>query len=410
MISRRRFLATSVVLARAASVTPLAAAPPAPRPQGTMRLRPGEHDSGYDPWLEIDADAFRHNVREVSRLAGGRPILAVVKNNAYGLGDTLVGPLLSSRAEVAGIACVRPAEALAMRKAGVRKPILMMSEVSEEEGVELVANGVTLSCWLDDSAARLERIARRARKPVAVHLYLDTGLNREGMPYRRALPWIEDLAGRRAVRIDGTYHMFVHELEFDRVQHSRFLEVTEAARQRGLRLGTLHAAPSYELFYLPESHLDMVRVANALCGNYPGTDVRDRALLKPVFRLKARVTRVEQLQPGDSAGFRRAFVAETPTWVALLPIGHTDGYPITAAGSCQVLINGRLYPVVKGGVASAHTIINVGADKQVNVGDTATLIGGDAPEIDPITIASNAALPLQQMITKFSALLPRRLA
>ena len=407
MISRRRFVATSVALAGAGSAA-LAFAPPICAQAG-VRLRPGGHESGYDPWLEVDGDAFRHNVGEVSRLAGGRPILAVVKNNGYGLGDTLVGPLLSSFPEIHGIACVRPSEALAIRKAGVQKPILIMSEVGEEEAVELVANGVTLSCWLDDTGARLERIAKRARKPVAIHLFLDTGLNREGMPYRRALPWIEDLARRGTLRIEGTYHMFVHQVEFDRVQHGRFLEITEAARSRGVKLGTLHAAPSYELFYLPESHLDMVRVGNALFGNYPGTDVRGRASLKPVFRLKARVARVEQLQSGESAGFRRAFVADSPTWVALLPVGHTDGYPITAAGTCQVQINGRLYPVVTGGVASAHTMVKIGVDKQVNVGDTATLIGGDALEIDPVTVAANVGLPLQQMITKFNALLPRRL-
>jgi len=410
MISRRGFLAASVLLAGTAPAPPEVAALPTLRPQDTTRIRPGGDDSGYDPWLEIDAGAFRHNVGEVSRLAGGRPILAVVKNNGYGLGDTLVGPLLSSCSQVHGLACVRPAEALAMRRAGVRKPILNMSEVSEPEAVELVAHGVMLSCWLDDSGARLERVAKRARRPATVHLFLDTGLNREGMPYRRALPWIEDLAGRRAIRIDGTYHMFVHQAEFDRVQHRRFLDVIEAARSRGVTLGTLHAAPSYELFYLPESHLGMVRVGNAIFGNYPSAEVRDRASLQPVFRLKARVVRVEQLQQGESAGYRRAFVAEQPTWVALLPIGHTDGYPVTAAGTCQVLINGRLYPVVAGGVASAHTIINIGTEKQVSVGDTATLIGGDAPAIDPTTVSANAALPLQQMITKFSALLPRRLA
>jgi len=404
VISRRDFLATSAALAGAAPA-PVPVAPP----QAPVSRPQGGDASGYDPWLEIESDALRHNVSEVSRLAGGRPILAVVKNNGYGLGDTLVAPLLSACPEIYGIACVRPSEALAIREAGVKKPILIMSEVSEDEGVELVTNGVTLSCWLDDSGARLERIAERARKPVAVHLFLDTGLNREGMPYRRALPWIEGLARRGNLHIAGTYHMFVHQVEFDRVQHERFLEIAAAATRRGLKLGALHAAPSYELFYLPESHLDMVRVANALFGNYPGTDVRDRASLKPVFRLKARVARVEQLGPGESAGFRRAFVADSPTWVALLPVGHTDGYPITAAGTCQVLINGRMYSVVTGGVASTHTIVKIGSDREVNVGDTATLIGGDAPAIDPIAVAANVGLPLQQMITKFSARLPRRL-
>lgn len=419
MPSRRQFLAQSGALAGAMSLrhseiragTPGQAETPAQTGSpATHRIRPGGHDSGYDPWLEVDANAFRHNVREVSRLAGGRPILAVVKNNGYGLGDTLVGPLLASCAEVGGIACVRPAEALAMRRAGVRKPILTMSEVGDEEAAELAAHDVTLSCWLDDSGDRLDRVARRVRKPVAVHPFVDTGMNREGMPFTRALAWIADLAARKSVRITGTYHMFVHELDFDREQHARFMAFTQAAAARNVKLGTLHAAPSFELFYLPESHLDMVRVGNALFGNYPGPDVRDRADLKPVFRLKSRVTRVELVPPGESAGFRRAFMPEVPTWVALLPVGHTDGYPASAGGTCQVLINGALYPVVQGGVASAHTLVAVGEEKRVNVGDTAILIGADDPAIEPHAVAQNTKVGFYPLITKFSAMLPRRLA
>lgn len=405
-LSRRRFLATSATLAVAGCAPSFVTSRNASE---SVRIRPGGHDSGNDPWLEIDSAALRHNVSEVSRLAGGRPIIAVVKNNAYGLGDTIVGPFLASCSEVSTIACVRPAEALAIRKSGVEKPIFIMSEVAEEEAIELVNNDISLSCWLDDGAARLDRIAKRTNRTVGVHLYLDTGLNREGISYRRALPWIEELAKLRSIRIEGTYHMFVHDIEFDRIQHSRFLELTATAKDKGVKLGILHAAPSFELFYLPETHMDMVRVANAIVGNYPSPDLKNKATLKPTFRLKARVTRVEQLQPGDSAGFRRAFVTERATWLALLPVGHTDGYPPAAAGTCKVLINGRLYPVVMGGITSAHTIVEIGPEKQINVGDTATLIGGDDPAIEPLTIASNVKLGLQPIITKFSALLPRRL-
>lgn len=409
MISRRRFLLSSAALVSAGCLPRQAPVRNAPSQSPSIRIRPGGADSGYDPWLEIDAAALRQNVLEASRLANGRPILAVVKNNAYGLGDTLVGPLLASCPEVTGLACVRPAEALAMRTAGVRKPILILSEVAEDEALELLANDVMLSCWLDATAMRMERLSRRTHRALPVHLYIDTGLNREGMPYRRALQWIEDLASRPAIRIVGTFHMFVHDRDYDREQHARFMELVAAARARRVPLGTLHAAPSFELFSFPESHLDMVRVANALLGNYPAPEMRDQASLAPVFRLKARVTRVEQMQTGDSAGFRRGFVAEQPTWIALLPVGHTDGYPIGAAGTCKVMINRRLYSVVAGGVASAHTIVEIGQEKQVEVGDTATLIGGDDPAIDPAAVAASVRLPLQQLITKFSALLPRRL-
>jgi alanine racemase len=374
----------------------------------TVRLRPGGDDHGFDPWLEIIGPSFRHNAREVARIAGGRPIMAVVKNNAYGMGDGIVGPLLAGCPEVSGIACVRPAEALAMRRAGVRKPILTMAELGEEESAELVRENVTLSCWLDDAAERLQRIARRARKRVGVHLYLDTGMNREGMPVGRALPWMERIAGVKNVAIAGTYQMFVHDLPFDRIQLGRFRETIDAAKAKNLQVGTLHAAATYELHRLPESHLDMVRVGNALFGAAPGQNVAHSPDLRPVFRLRARVARVEPLEPGESAGFGRAFRPEQPTVVAMLPVGHTDGYPAAAGGVCEVIINGRRFPVV-GGVMSAHTLVDVGRDSGVKVGDTATLIGPDDPAVLPAEVAARTKVGFYPMITKMSALLPRRL-
>ena len=405
MISRRRFLSFATTVPAALSVADLSASA---REQASVRLRPGGDDGGFDPWIEIIAPSFRHNATEVSRLAGGRPILAVVKNNAYGLGDAVIGPLLSICPEVKGIACVRPGEAIAMRKAGVRKPILTMSELGEEESAELVRHNVTLSCWLDDAGARLDRVARRAGRRVPVHLFLDTGTNREGMPVRRALPWIEELAGLKSVRIDGAYQHFVHDIEFNKVQLQRFVDITTIVTQKGVRLGALHAAATFQLYRMSSAHLDMVRVGYALFGAKPGTDVTTTADLRPVFRLKARVVRVDRVEPGESAGVGRAFMPAEPTSVALLPVGDTDGYPATAGGVCDVLIRGKRYPVVHGGVSGPHAIIDVGPNPEVRVGDTATLIGPDDPAILPSEVAARTKLGFYPMITKMSALLPRR--
>src|SRR5262249_9716027 len=98
--SRRAFLASLPAIGGAAATVTRAA-----DPARDQRWQPTRRDS-FDPWLEIDAAAIRDNAREMSRRAGGRPILAVVKNNAYGLSDTMVGPLLDALPEVAGIACV----------------------------------------------------------------------------------------------------------------------------------------------------------------------------------------------------------------------------------------------------------------------------------------------------------------
>ncbi|MDH3732210.1 MAG: alanine racemase [Gemmatimonadota bacterium] len=403
--TRRRFLELAASAAGLAATAGCASA--GSQPGSTSIVSEVDSRDRLDPWIEIDRAGYRQNVREAARLAGGRPILAVVKNNAYGLGDRTVGPLLASFPEVGGIACVRVEEALAMRQAGVTKPIVVMAEQPDDAIAEMVHHDVTPSVWLDDAPQRLERVARRLDRPVPVQLYVDTGMNREGMPYRRARPWIGELCSNPAVRVEATYTMFSHDLDFDREQLARFESLLEWARGAGLELGSLHASPTVELFHLPEAHYDMVRPGNALFGNYPsGEDVRDRADLRPVFRLRTRVVRVERLERGDSAGFYRSFAPESPTWVALLPIGRTDGYPSAANGTCEVLINGRLYPV-RGGVNSAHTIIDVGHERSVRVGDAVTLVGPDHPSILPHEVARRTGTSFLALIQGMNPRLPR---
>jgi len=384
--------------------------------KATYRVEPGlalgeSYDlptDSFDPWVEVLSGGYRNNVREVSRLAGGRPILAVVKNNAYGIGDQTVGPLMNGFPEIGGIACVRVQEALAMREAGVDKPMLVMAEVSEPEMELLARHDVASSVWLDDSPAKVERVARRLGRPVPVQPYIDSGMGREGMPYKRAKPWLAELCSSDAANVVGTYTMFVHEEEFDRVQLARFEEIISWARGRGLELGRLHSSPTFEVFKLPDAHMDMVRPGNALFGNYPSAEgARQMADLRPVFRLNTRLIRVERLEPGESAGFYRSFVADSPTWIALLPIGHTDGYPPTARGTCEVLINNRLYPVIAG-PNSAHTVLNIGAEKTVEVGDVATLIGPDHDAILPHTVCERTGVRFLALITKLNARLRRR--
>jgi alanine racemase len=412
--SRRRFLAASAAIAGStarAAVSPASGATvgqaAASSPRDVFHPRPGGSLQGFDPRIEILAASFRHNVREVSRLAGGRPLLAVIKNNAYGLGDQVIGPIVASCEEVQGLACVRVAEAIAMREAGVTKPILNMAEVSEEEGVELARRNVHQAVWLDDAPARLDRIAARTGRPVPVHLYLDCGMNREGMPVRRAMPWVETLCLQKSARVDGTFIMFPHVLDADRFILDRFVQFIEEARSRGLDLGMLHAAPSFEVLYLPEAHFDVVRPGNLLYGNFSRQEwLEEEPDLKTVFRLCARVVRLERLQTGDSASFGRNYIATKPTWLALLPVGHTDGYPSEAANSCHVLIGDRLYPVVSV-VSSTHALVEIGEEKTVEVGDIATLIGPDDPEITPHAIAEKTGRGFYRLITKMNAFLPK---
>jgi len=411
LLTRRRLLVSSAAALSLPLIETAQTAEQASTRTREFRLRPGGHASGFDPWIEIIADAFRHNVREVSRLARGTPIMAVIKNNAYGLGDEVIGPIVAGCPEVAALACTRVSEAIALRRAGIRKPILNMSEISEEEIAELVRHNVWPSVWLDDAPARLGRVAKRIGRPVHAHAFIDTGMNREGMPDYRAKPWFETLSRDRRIKIDGTYMMFSHDLGVDREAYARFQRFVADVQSAGCPVGVLHGSPSFEILYLPEARFDYVRPGYLLFGNAPtGPGLTQPTVdLKPVFRFSARIVRLERLREGETASFIRpnGYVVRSPTWVALLPTGHTDGYPAAAANTCSVLIRGRLYPVVAV-VSSAHTLVEIGPEKTVEVGDVATLIGPDDPAIAPHAVGEKTGVGFNQLVTKMSPLLPRR--
>ncbi|MDH3441103.1 MAG: alanine racemase, partial [Gammaproteobacteria bacterium] len=161
----------------------------------------------FDPWIEIDPAAFRHNVQTISKLTSGRPILAVIKNNAYGLGLETVGPILERMPEIAGFAVVKTSEALTLRQAGVRKPILLLGLFADSHGADLVKNDIQFSVCTDDAAARIDAAGKAAGVKPAAQIYLDTGMGRMGIPYHRAMPVLEDAASRE-FDVRGTFMGF----------------------------------------------------------------------------------------------------------------------------------------------------------------------------------------------------------
>jgi galactokinase len=364
---------------------------------------------GSDPWLEIDAAALRHNAQALSRLAGGRPILAVLKNNAYGLGLETAGPLFDAMPQVWGFGVVRPGEAIALRAARVRKPIVLMGPASDQEAEELVGRNVRLApCTLADGE-RLVRLAARIGRPVEVHLYVDTGMHRMGLPHTQVLSWLESSALRRAIRVEGAFTELVEDQEFDREQATRLARLAETGRSRGVPFGHLHAASSDAVLRpTPETFLDLIRPGLALYGGYPTAESFTRAELRPGYRLKARVIRLDRLEAGEGVSYHRRYKADRPGWVATLGIGHVDGYPSGAVKGCEVLIGGRTYPVV-GTVSASHTVVALGAETAVGVGDEAVLVGPDRPSLHPNVVAERSGWSEYNMFMHLNPGLTKRI-
>ena len=361
----------------------------------------------FDPWLEIDSAALRKNVTVVSGLANNRPVLAVIKNNAYGLGLTTVASVLDPMPQVKGFAVVKAEAAIALRDAGIRKPVLLMGLISDQDGEELVRRDIQLSICTDDSGARIVRAAKKAGRAATAHIYLDTGMSRMGIPYHRAMPVLEELRGLD-INVEGTFTGFTEESDFDREQLGRFVDITDKARANGVKLGSLHAASSHAVFNYADSHLDQVRPGIALFGAYPSDFESERAIatLTPAVQMKARVVRVEQLRTGDSVSYGRNFVADKATWIATVPAGHTDGMPRKAVDGAHVVVNDAPYPVI-GAVSASHTIIEVGSEQTVNIGDIATMLGSNHAAIHPNQLAADSETSVYDRLMHINPTLPK---
>lgn len=359
----------------------------------------------YEPWLELDANALRHNTKETSRLAEGRPIIAVVKNNGYGLGTANVGRILDPLPEIVALAVVKADEAFELLDAGIRTSILLMALAPLDVEEELASRGVRLAPCTYDSPERLLRIAARLRRPIPVQIELDTGMGRMGIPEHRALPWLQRLAETNAVKVEGIFTTLTAD-SYESEQVRRFRRFAEEARARRLPVGILHAVSSHGLFFGREALFEAVRVGLTLYGGYPsGTRQLGRADLRPAFRLRARVARVERLRPGDGVNYRRKYVADRPVWVATVPVGHVDGYPRQAANGCEAVISGRTYPVI-GEVSASHTVLELGEETAVAIGDTVTLVGSDHPAVHPNEVAERAGISVYDVLMHLGAKLP----
>jgi alanine racemase len=397
--SRRDFL-------KAASTTPALALPQPPRSRTVTTLR----DSSFDPWVEVDAANLRHNVAEIRRQTS-RPILAVIKNNGYGCGVANVARVLDAVSAIAGFAVVKLHEAMTLRDAGISKPILLMGPFDSGELAAIVKRRIMPMVYTPIGDA-IDRAAAALQRRVTLQVCVDTGIGRVGVPFRAAMPLVRDLASRSSVEIAGTMMTFTEDPDFDPEQLRRFESLSRTLAAEGVKLGRRHAASSFALFQHPDAFLDMVRPGMAIYGVYSEAPFRKMGVmdLRPAVSLKTRVAYVKMLEPGDSAGYERAYRADRRVWLATLPVGHADGLPRSAAKGGRIRIGGAMYPIVAS-VSASHCIVEIGPGDEaprVKIGDVATIFDaqdGSRPE----DLAESCNTSVYDLTMHLHANLPRRM-
>jgi alanine racemase len=299
--------------------------------------------------LTIDLGALRRNVKHLITALDGSDLWAVVKADAYGHGAVdAAGTALSAGART--LCVVTLAEALELRAEYPTARILVMSPLLPAEIARAREAGLEITVVDADIP-----------EGVRVHLKLDTGMGRFGLSEILSPP------GRNVVGLMSHLATADCDLEFARAQVERFREITEPYAEL-----TRHIANSAAVLRLSESHFDAARCGIALYGLSPFGGDPDDDGLEPVLRWESRLAQVKQLQPGESTGYGRRFVATEPTWIGLVPVGYADGFRRDMTGS-EVLIAGERRSVI--GTVSMDSIA-VLLERELLV-DTPVVIVGD---------------------------------
>jgi alanine racemase len=385
------------------------------------RLRSaGLHALPRPVWLEIDTEALTGNARIVRRLIPRESRLAaVVKADGYGHGiEVAARAFLAGGADVVCVASLD--EAMSLRSAGIAAPVLTLYQVPPDAAADTARNGIEVVVGSIDYADRLidawtgSRAAGRG-PGLRVHLEVETGLGRAGVPVERALDVARRLTAAPGIELAGLWSHLSEpgDRVFSDEQRDRLATAAASLAHGGIDPPPLHLSSTGGLFAGTGPSLAMVRVGLGLYGELAGElpiapDAQEAAsALRPAMRLVAAPIRLEEVAEGSPIGYGARWRAPRPSVIATLPIGYGDGYPRLLSPGASVLVRGRRMPVV-GTIAMDALAVDVTDVPGVGEHDEFVLLGDQGG--DRITAEELARLRttiVWEVVTSMARRIPR---
>lgn len=347
--------------------------------------------------LIIDLDAIVHNLSRFKEISGGAKIMGVVKANAYGHGMVEVArKLQSASVDYLGVADVE--EALALRNAGIKTPILAWLHDPTTDFVEALQSDIKIGVSSLEQLDRVAAAAQKTKKTAGIHLKVDTGLSRNGATladWGVLVQGAVDLAAQGLIRVVGVFsHLSSTSEADDRAQIAQFDAAVEQAKQAGLQFELRHLTASDGTISYPRLGYEMVRIGIGLYGLSPFAAHSGHEYgLKPAMIARSVVVQTKSVEAGVGVSYGYLYRTAKPSNLALIPVGYAEGLPRSASDSdanhFSVGINGKRYAVVSR-IAMDQFVVDVG-DDEVSVGDEVILFGdpaAGATSVDEIAVAA----------------------
>jgi alanine racemase len=366
--------------------------------------------------LTIDLGAIRRNVARLHALVAPARYAAVVKANAYGHGLAPVARALDG--EVDAFCVYRVDEALQLREAGIRAPILVLGPTEPRELAGALASDAAITLWDTGTFRRdVTRVAHAGGERFSIHAKIDTGVTRLGFEPGVAAEAIASLAGDPDLDLRGVYTHLAAAEELESAYTLGQLEAFRGAlaplegllREQSV---TRHAAASAAAMLFPALRLDMIRAGIATYGIWPSPETRIAAghalELEPALRWTTELVVVREVEAGRSIGYGCTFHTTRPSRIGILPIGYAEGLPRALSNAGNALVAGKRVPFV-GRVCMNMSFIDLTGVAEAHTGSTVTLLGRDGDErIDPNDLAAWAGTIGYELVARLPEAIPRR--
>lgn len=376
---------------------------------------------GAKTWVEIDRSALRHNADQFRRLAKttGSQLMAVVKSNAYGHGlAETVRSLEAGGCDWYGVDALP--EALAVRAAGAKQPLLILGHVPPESLPTAVARGFSLTVYDRVATNALTRSAT-ARHPAKLHLKIETGTWRQGVTLEQLPAFARHLKRQPHLRIEGLSTHFANiedtvDPSYARRQLKAYVAAVDIVTRIMGKKPLCHTAASAAALLYPETRLDVIRAGISLYGLWPSRETQATLskqqpdfTLRPALSWKTVVAQVKSAPTGAAVSYGLTERVTRPSKLAVLPIGYWDGFDRKLSSVANVLIRGHRAKVV-GRVCMNMCVVDVTDIPGARVGDEAVVIGRQGSEVVTAEeFAAKCGTINYEAVTRINPTLPRQL-
>jgi alanine racemase len=334
--------------------------------------------------MEVSLKNIRANFSSIRSYVKGREIYAVIKADAYGHGVVETAyALIEEGCRLFAVAI--PEEAIELREAGIKNPILVLGASAYNSAEELVHLNIAAACTDVKFAMAMSKAASKQGKTARLHIKIDTGMGRIGFTIKEFKDAIEKILPLPSIDIEGIFTHFATSDEFrpDWTNHqfSEYKKALSIAKQKGLNVKR-HTCNSAGILGHPDKHLDIVRPGLILYGMMPSPETvcAYPITLLPTFEVKTEIVLIRNLPPGTGVSYGLRYITRGNERIAALPVGYADGVTRALSAKMSVLVHGQRCPVV-GTICMDQMMVDVTNIDDTKIGDEVVIVGKQRNEI-----------------------------